>query len=412
MEEKLVISCGSCRAEIRLRVTEQNLAIRFCPKCGAAVRPVRSKPWDASVVHEVPPQPEEDLMDDRPRQIPRPGDTLPLPDTIGFAPDEEPAIPRFDLSIDARPTPPPPRPAPKRIETDDDEPITLRREAPTPRPRVDVPPRAKEDIVRENRERSRRDHGGSLAGRPLWDAVYTFPFRLNNLRVLIMLVISFMLLALMAAGLHGVYEMLFGLSEEGDLSSFSGLVQRGAIPVFVCLFVLTIFLSLHQAAAFLRIIEDTAAGIDEVAWSKDPWFEHLTRWLFLGWVFLVSAAGPAFFVLVVSRVVRVPPALSWIVTLGLAWLIAPIVLLSTMSAGAFYILVQPRLLIRLASKPMAAGFLYANAFLFVVPCALLGYAVIGEYHLILLPFLGPIWAIALVVYARVLGRVGFELMQE
>jgi hypothetical protein len=360
----------------------------------------------------VPPQPEEDLMDDRPRQVPRPGDTLPLPDTIGFAPDDEPAIPHFDLSIDAAKSAPPPRPAPKRIEADTDEPIALRREAPPPRPRVEVPARAKEDIVHENRERSRRDHGGSLAGRPLWDAVYTFPFRLNNLRILITLVISLMLLALLAAGLHGLYEMLFGLPEEQDLSTFSGLVQRGSILVFVCMFVLTIFLSLHQAAAFLRVIEETAAGIDEVAWPKDPWFEYFTRWLFLCWVFLVSAAGPAFFVLVVSRVVRVPPALFWIATLGLAWLIAPIVLLSTMSAGAFYILVQPRLLMRLAAKPFAAGFLYANAFLFAVPCAILGYAVIGEYHFILLPFLGPIWAIALFVYARVLGRVGFELMQD
>jgi hypothetical protein len=412
MEEKVVICCSSCRAEIRLRLTEQNLAIRFCPKCGAPVQPKRSQAWDASVVHEQPAPPEQDLMEDEPRQLPKTTDSLPIP----FAP-EDPGVPQFDLSIEAKPPPKPPpakTPPPKQAPWYQDEAIPMQMEAPAKRPRVevDVSARTKEDIVSEKRERMRQDHGGSLAGRPLWDAVYTFPFRLHNLRVFVILLIGLMLLALLAAGLHGLYEMMFSTPEEAELSSFSGLVHRGALHVFVCMFVLTVFVSLHQAAIFLRIIEDTAAGIDEVAWPRDPWFENFMRWLYLAWVFAVSAAGPAFFFFTVSRVLRVHPAIFWIATLTFAWLIFPIVLLSTLSANAFYMLLHPPMLLRLAKKPLAAGFLYMNALMFVFPCAILGYAVIGEYHFWLLPVLGVIWTIALLVYARALGRVGFELIQD
>ena len=47
-DEQLVIQCGACQTQVRLQVSAENLEIRFCPKCGAAVKPVRSPAvgWD------------------------------------------------------------------------------------------------------------------------------------------------------------------------------------------------------------------------------------------------------------------------------------------------------------------------------------------------------------------------------
>jgi hypothetical protein len=194
------------------------------------------------------------------------------------------------------------------------------------------------------------------------------------------------------------------------MSGAAAIVDRAALYVFLCLFVLAVFISLHQAAIFLRVVEDTSAGVDEIIWPKEPWIDFIGKWFFLVWVAGVSAGLWGILLLPVGRFV--PAAVIVIAVLLLGWFTFPIALLSTMAASSAWVIIHPLLLWRLAQKPLLIGFIYANGLLVLLPCALLGYGVIGEFHLILMPFMAPIWVIALLCYGRVLGRVGFELMQE
>jgi hypothetical protein len=206
--------------------------------------------------------------------------------------------------------------------------------------------------------------------------------------------------------------MMFDKAGAADLTGYSAIMDRAALYVFLCLFVLAVFVSLHQAAIFLRVVEETSAGIDNIGWPKDPWFEFLGKWLFLAWVFAASSGLWAILILPIVHVLPIPRAVGWVFVLLLGWFTFPIVLLSTMAASAFWMLLHPPLIWRMMQKPVAVAFLFVNAGLFLFPSAILAYGLIGEYHFALLLFAGPVWAISLLCYGRVLGRVGFELMRE
>ncbi len=284
--------------------------------------------------------------------------------------------------------------------------IPLRIEEPSATPAPYLP--SEDPIEAPRPARQRRRVVATLTGKPLWYGVYSFPFRLANLRAFIMLLFTMTFMALLASGLHYLYDLMFSIPESQELSGFSMLVHRGAMQVFVCLVVFTMFATVQQAPVFLNVIEETAAGIDEIDWPRDPWFEYLGRWLYLAWVAGAAAAPGA---MVWASLALPPAAFIWLI-LGFGGLLFPIFLLSTLSAGHVWVLLEPRLLFRFALKPHTLAFLYGNAVLFGLPSVLLGYAVIVQFWLYLLPVAGVAWSAALLGYARVLGRVGYELGEE
>ena len=56
--------------------------------------------------------------------------------------------------------------------------------------------------------------------------------------------------------------------------------------------------------------------------------------------------------------------------------------------------------------------LYGNAVFFYIPCSLMGYLVIVDQFWWLTPVVGFAWAVALMVYGRVLGRVAFDTTED
>lgn len=507
IEEQVFIDCAACRAQVWLRLSAENLDIRFCPKCGAAVKPVRGnrampdaaspEPAPPTAVKPLAPQllpaagnepkpfagfrpiPPKTLgsalpsVNLNPAQPAKPPTNPPVADPsqciqaapIAFVPmppdeepplpaivleDEEAELPRFDLGThaaevptfdfreDQRRDPPASEPdtsapfalkpdvegAEPRSEQVTSTPTSAPRSRPA-RPTADLPlamrdegpskrlpaPVDAADVAREARKKSRRLEK-SLRDRPLWDGIYTFPFRLDNLRIVILLLISFTFMALIGCGMHALVSLMLKQSPASEMPGLGTLMDRAALYVFLCLFVLAVFVSLHQAAIFLRVVEETSAGIDEVTWPKDPWTDYLGKALFLGWVCLMSCGVWGLLLLPVFQVLPLSRVVGWILVLLFGWFTFPIVLLSTMSASAFWMVLHPPLIWRMIQKPLPILFLFGNAMLFLFPAAIVGYGVIGEYHFILLPFLAPIWTLSALVYGRVLGRVGFELIKE
>lgn len=247
---------------------------------------------------------------------------------------------------------------------------------------------------------------------PLAEGIYTFPARPANLAVWLLLAFGLTVLALIGCGLHGLIGLMYSVGEKSDFTGPSMIIFRGGWNVFTSLCVFALLFSLHPAACFLRVVEETAAGIDEVGWPKDPWYEYLGNCLHLLWL-IAFCLAIAFLALALAAVaLPLTRAWWWSLALTLAWLLFPIVLLSTLAGGAWWTLFDLRVLAGLARKPIVASFLYVNGLLIYVPCVVLGYFTILEFNWFLVPLIGFVWPTALLSYARVLGRTGFVLTHE
>jgi hypothetical protein len=389
MDGELLIQCARCQTQTRVPISAVALATRACPKCGAGVTPVR--------IGGISPTPAASQQGGA--HLPT---SSPLADLAGFEPSDD--IPVFDL----KPEPPAAKNHTPVVAEGDGDMIRLRDEELPPSQaesfQADLP--AKAPPERNKRVRIK----ATLGKKSVAEAVYGFPFRFENLRVLVLLLFTIALIAGSLCGMRALWD-LFGAEDSAhEVTGLKSLMYRAAIHVFIGLAVFTAFPSLFLAATFLRTIEETSAGIDDIPWPKDSWFEYLGKWLFLVWIFAVAGGIGAIMLIPIMGLVP-----GWLYAIGiviLGWLLFPIVLLSIMAGNAPWMIVYPPLLLQMLKKPAQVGFLYANAFPVLLVCGLLGYLVIGKLLLFLLPVAVPIWTMSLLCYGRVLGRVGFELTRE
>jgi hypothetical protein len=224
---------------------------------------------------------------------------------------------------------------------------------------------------------------------------------------LVLLSLGMFMLALVACGFHALMQVL-----PEDVSGFAMVIYRASWHVFTCLCILSILLSLHPAACFLAIVEDTAAGSDDIDWSVGSWFEYVPRLIFLIWLFGACLAVAGAVLLPVALLTPLP-RLTWCgLVAALATALCPIGLLSALSGNAFWMLVHPGVLLRLALRPAVVGTLYLYCALVVIPCLLFGTWVVAELQWWLAPTLGVVWASGWMIFARVLGRVAWLLTES
>lgn len=177
-----------------------------------------------------------------------------------------------------------------------------------------------------------------------------------------------------------------------------------AIQFVVLLLVVTVsgaYIVAYAAHVFATIAQQTAAGLDAVEWPKDPWYDWIGKALHLAWLV-------AFWVVPLGFVLRVigPESLAASTTLyvgvpaGLFWLLVPITLLSSFSAGSPWVLLRPEVLRRMARGPAATlGF-----YLLTAPLCVLGGAALYATLAHRLFYALPVLATVLFLYARLVGR--------
>jgi hypothetical protein len=174
---------------------------------------------------------------------------------------------------------------------------------------------------------------------------------------------------------------------------------------FVVLLLLTIVsgaaLLLYAAHVFVTIAEQTAGGLDEVGWPKDPWYDWIGQALHLGWLVAFWAVPLGFVVRLIGSERLAASAALYVGAGGvLFWLLFPVTLLSSFSAGSPWVLVRREVLARLARRPLAAlGFYALTAPLCLVGGAAL-YATLAHGLFYVLPLLATV----LFLYARLAGR--------
>src|SRR5262245_53170140 len=112
-----------------------------------------------------------------------------------------------------------------------------------------------------------------------------------------------------------------------------------AILFFMYLVAMTIigvYVAGYAAHSFLTVVEDTAAGNDEVRWPNDPLVDWAWKLFYLGWLMAVWLV-PA---MIVARLWAAgsPPETAFGKTAGLVavlfWALFPITLLSSLSASS------------------------------------------------------------------------------
>jgi hypothetical protein len=185
---------------------------------------------------------------------------------------------------------------------------------------------------------------------------------------------------------------------------------------FVVLLVLTTIAGagvlVYAAHVFVTIAQQTAGGLDDVAWTKDPWYDWIGKaihilWLVVFWLvplgLLLRVIGPNSLAASVTSYVGVPAALFW--------LIFPVTLVSSFSAGSPWVLFRAEALGRMARGASATfGF-----FLLTAPLCLAGgaalYFTLAESRVYALPVLATVlflYARLIGRYSRLLGRLGLK----
>ena len=177
-----------------------------------------------------------------------------------------------------------------------------------------------------------------------------------------------------------------------------------AIQFVILLVVATISAAgilVYAAHVFVTIAQQTAGGLDEIAWPKDPWYDWIGKALHLGWLvvfwlvplgLLLRVIGPKSLAASAALYVGVPAALFW--------LLFPVTLLSSFSAGSPWVLFRPEALGRMARCPSATfGFYLATAPLCLAGGAALYFTLADERIYAL-----PVLATVLFLYARLIGR--------
>lgn len=189
--------------------------------------------------------------------------------------------------------------------------------------------------------------------------------------------------------------------------------NAGVAIVFVCLYaalgIVGSVVLVYAGHCFCVVVQDTAGGLDEIAWPSESVGDWMVQTVLLAWQALVWLAP-------VGMVLRgVKPAFvteePWLVLLVLGvvlWLMFPLGVLSALSGGSRWAFFKPKLLPGLARiLPTTLGFYVLTAL--VVPAGLAPwyFAFTGSGSLLLVAALGG--AAAVLIYARLLGRLAWRL---
>lgn len=388
--------CPHCRVKLRLKAAYAHLRGR-CPECGRRIEAPRP-------LANPPPPPRARRNDDLPGLVPvedewpepaRPEipedlspyllGTSPLtwPQDVP-APEPEPLAPGQTYDLATGPAPPP-----------SEEQMFLEEgyRAHLPEATMPVAPALTAHAEALERPQIKIPPPPEL---PLVTGIYTFPWRKENL-------VRWLILSADLAVLFVQACLLVLLFEAGGLALLAMVIL---IPPLAIGSFLT---SCFAAAGFLNIIEETAAGADDCTWPEMG-VEWLNAWFYMLWLTICCGVTGFFFwgVAGESLDLDLGPA-SWLVWLVPAVVLFPAILLSSLAAGSWWVLVDWRVIKGLLFKAHLLPMVYVPALAMVLPCLWFTFLAIGDINFWLAAGMGVACASCFLIYARLLGRVGWVL---
>jgi hypothetical protein len=241
---------------------------------------------------------------------------------------------------------------------------------------------------------------------PLLEGVYTFPWYPTTIRVWILLGLGLALCAALAAANYWLILELAGTGIVGQYLLFGATIGLVKGMVVFGLWTLT-----YISSDFLGIIQETAYGNDDVQWPDDSLFQRLVQTAYLAFLGLCAALPLLFLALPLYPLLRAG-AFGW-VSLFIPWtMFFPVVLLSSLANNSPWLIWNERVIAFVVRRPAVLGVLALASTALVLPCFTLGYFTVIGLHYYLAPVTGFVWSAALLVYARLLGRIAWLAMEE
>jgi hypothetical protein len=238
--------------------------------------------------------------------------------------------------------------------------------------------------------------------RLFWTGVYDFPWWSGNLPVWLWVAAGLTCQTLVTKGI-----LLFAASLSG--SGFLVVALAGPILAWIWI---TIWTGSYAGSRFLAILQDTAAGNDEITWPDTTWRENLFPFLRLAFIFACSVLAPAWLLGFVGGVLPLPPLVVQVAILAVLAVLPcvfPLFLLSSLAADSTWILLDRQVFDRFRRRPQVAAALYLHSLGLWGVSVLVGY--VAGLSLLLSPVAALVWSACLLIYARLLGRVGWALTQ-
>jgi hypothetical protein len=239
---------------------------------------------------------------------------------------------------------------------------------------------------------------------PLWRGVYTFPWKLENLRVWVSLGLPLGAFAYLAAAFYLLIYVVKILDSEGFNPTAAFLVLL--IPPMV---ISGFMAALYGSAQFLAIVDDTAGGNDSYQRPGvvADWVGSLLLLAYIGLcTILPSAAMAAGGATILGN--------RWGLLAGLipALILFPTFLLSSMAGVSSMAILNGNVILGFLRKPLLFPVLFLASSLMAVASIGLGYLVFGTFSFFLAFVAGFWWSACLMIYARLLGRVAWVLSQS
>lgn len=316
-------------------------------------------------------------------------DILPAPEPI----DAEEVMTPYRLDApppEPMPSPPPPvaklvppTPADDRDNEEDEEP----EEEEPKRPKVN-----KNSTYQLNPAELKPLRASPPPKAPFIEGLITFPLRIANLKPLIYLSIWFMILGFQC----GLMRLIL---ENGGMMAVvaAGVIGLGMIWV-------VILAGSYAANVFLGILQDTAAGNDEVTYPDYDWKVAFFQFLRIAWVFGLSVVPFMF----LGSCLGTWTALMVASIIGAATF--PVCLLCSLASDSWIKIIDGQLLARFAKKPQALIIIYVYSVILAVLCVGVFWSTV--WTIPLAPIMGIVWAAGLLFYGRLLGRAGYVLTYE
>jgi hypothetical protein len=230
----------------------------------------------------------------------------------------------------------------------------------------------------------------------LWTGLYGFPWRQENLGVWFYLGVNFSLLAIIGTAmlllfiLGGAYMIGVPL-----LLPFAGFVF--------------FWTGIYVTTCFLAIVEDTAAGNDQVSWPKGGGLiDGLGKLVFCLWMGGCSFAPVALIWMTQwDKVAQVDLGLILALLPGLV--LFPIQLLSVLTADSWWKLIDSRVVFGLLRKPSALFLMCVPSLILLTPCVWLNQMLLNQPNFLVAVGSGFVWSAFVLIYGRILGRTGWIL---
>jgi hypothetical protein len=198
---------------------------------------------------------------------------------------------------------------------------------------------------------------------------------------------------------------------------FAVVGSAGSVILFVCVGVLWILVAAHTLAyaahCYLVVVQGTAAGLDRVEWPDEPMIDWIYRALYLGGLVLIWMLPVG----LLSRALQddwLPGqnALRFLLLAGLAmWFFFPLSLLSSLGSTSPWAVLSWRVLQRLGRILPSVLVFYLTSAALLYAAATLAYAGVLTGAVLALPFAGIAVAAALLIHARLVGRLGWLVSQ-